>query len=315
MQWQPGGPGSDEELDRLADYAAGLLDGTPAGTEVHRLVSTDPGWAAALAALTEADPRVCADLSDLAATVPILPGDIAARLDTALSAVSGPDRTISADSEVRELAARAESRTPGRTRLPADRSRQRWRRRWAMVGAAAAAVAAVAAFGLPVLLNSGPAGLVTSGDRAEAPAGGEALRENQSLPPVAPEAPGLVLTASGQDYRPGGSQAAPGAADMTAGSTARDSAAQPGNAPGPGIAPELSRLLDPAARQACLGAVAAGQPDRPVRIDYARFMGIPALLIFFAPAQSGTATRAVVVGAACGLPGSGGDVRYTGPVR
>src|SRR5687767_1509067 len=70
------------DLDRLADFVGGALDGTADAAEVRRLITDDPAWAAAYTDLVTALDAVADDLVAYAAHRPTLPTDVAARLDT-----------------------------------------------------------------------------------------------------------------------------------------------------------------------------------------------------------------------------------------
>jgi hypothetical protein len=75
---------TDSDLDRLADFTAGVL-GPDEEAEVARLVATVPAWAAAYDALVGASERAAADLRAESQTRPEpMPADIAARIDAAL---------------------------------------------------------------------------------------------------------------------------------------------------------------------------------------------------------------------------------------
>ena len=55
---------NDADLDRLADYAAGLLD-PQEHRQVDELIRTDPTWRQAHRALADAQPRLDAGLAEL----------------------------------------------------------------------------------------------------------------------------------------------------------------------------------------------------------------------------------------------------------
>jgi hypothetical protein len=71
------------DLGLLAEYADGLLDGTPEGAEVGARLEADPAWADAYAALIAALPEVRADLARLTPPGP-MPDDVAVRLEGAV---------------------------------------------------------------------------------------------------------------------------------------------------------------------------------------------------------------------------------------
>ena len=129
---------NDADLDRLADYTAGLLDGQE-HRHVEELIRTDPTWRQAHRALADAQPRLDAGLAGLRDAP--LPADVAARLDAALATETGP----------------ADTGTVGGKVIPM----RRWRRAAAWTGAAAAAVAVAgtASAAKTQLLGSDPDGV------------------------------------------------------------------------------------------------------------------------------------------------------------
>ena len=84
-------PIDDDELDRLADYAAGLLD-PQEERRVDELVRTDPAWRQAHQEIADAQPRIDAALAGLGPVA--MPQDVADRLDAAFARETGPATTI-----------------------------------------------------------------------------------------------------------------------------------------------------------------------------------------------------------------------------
>lgn len=87
------------DLDLLADYVGGALDGTPDEAEVARLVTQAPDWAAAYAALTGGLDAVRLDLTALASAPEPMPAVVVDRIEAALdrAALEHPSaRTIDA---------------------------------------------------------------------------------------------------------------------------------------------------------------------------------------------------------------------------
>lgn len=304
-------------LDLLADYLGGALAGTPEEVAVVRLITNDPSWGRAHAALAPAVGEIRASLADWALRPEPMPSDVVDRLDTALAG-AGP------------LIVEADGSTPTAPVLP-DRSRRltvvpgesfdgaakparrRWSR-WAGRVAVAAAVVAFAGFAASQLVNGGSArdsaGTAVSGESAGAPAAGPGAPTQAFA-----ELSAGRLLATGTDYaRPtlAGALTSLGPRANAAGKNARDNsaAAAPDPASGP-TARGLERLVGRVARAACLDAVAAAHGRGPVvvdLVDYASFEGSPAVVVSFVD-RAGE-RWAWVAGPECGQPQSGADTRY-----
>jgi anti-sigma factor RsiW len=270
--------GADVDLDRLADYAAGLLDPTQAA-EVEELIASDPAWADTFAALTAAQPLVRRALADLA--TPPVPADVVARLDAAFPAAGGADMV----------------RMSVRPARP--------RRRWARIGVAATAVAAgvaVCVGGLTLVRGHQIGGTPSSNMNA-----GKAAAPAVS-PNVRP-----AIRASGTDYTPQSVTSVALRADTQGqapdlAQPSRPRAASEANA----VPAELRRLSDPANLQVCLGQLSVAHHGTPTLVDFARYQGRPALVVVLSGTGAG---EVVVVGPDCGLPGSGTDQIYATPLR
>jgi hypothetical protein len=328
------------DLDRLADYVGGALDGTPDAVEIERLVADDPDWRAAYAALGLAAGQVRADLAALGAASEPMPPDIADRLDAALRSAAGappphrrragtpvPARGVPPSGPARGGKA---SGRPASGRPPRRRNAPRRWVRWGSAAAVAVAVLALGGIGANVLRGGGAgdnaastAGRGAEGDQSAAPAAGQALPGGaQTLPG------GAQALASGTDYRPETlagvvSFAGSGATATRANEgtrqpdftgprkTAADSSALASAAPA-----ELRRLINPADQQACLDALGAGStlyagyvgPATVQVVDYARFKGEPALVVYFVDGRG--VQRVAVAGPRCGEPSAGADVKY-----
>jgi hypothetical protein len=295
----------DVDLDLLADYVSGALDGTSDAATVARLVATDPRWTQAHAALVAADALVRADLAVLAGEPEPMPDDVLARLDAALAAeppLPDPHRP-----HLSVLPGGRAVSTPSPRRRP-----------WRLVAGIAAALVVVG-LGVGSLvprLESGGNSHVTSGAASDA-------SSNRAAQPGA-GGPGSAdaggVTASGADYNPD-TLAALGAASLTAqgagpakSRTESDSAKTPAREPAE-VPDALRRLADPAARTACLNAIIAEYGGSPSLVDYARYRGSPALVVLLDGAR-GVAGRkwVVVVGPECGSGGSIGAQRYSAQV-
>lgn len=311
---------TEVDWDLLADHLGGVLAGTPDEARVARLVATDPEWRRAAAQLAAALDAVAADLISLPAAEP-MPADVTARLTEALAAVPVPAQAAAGTgtTSTRRAATGAGPGTPRRAapapgpeagRPPA---RPRARRRWVGAGALLAGVAAFAAVAL------GPLGLLDGSTVRDAGGAPEAAvgtdpqadtaisAENSDGRPLL-AAPGeAVKVATGTDYGPGTVSTPPAVAqdlDEAGPDDPRSLAARPA-----GVPPELTPLWhDPAP---CLAAVAAALPSPPLtfeRLDFARFEGEPAVVIWVATSDD---TRWVIAaGPGCGRDHAEVDARY-----
>ncbi len=231
---------TEVDLDRLADYTAGVLD-TQDRHRVEELLATDPEWRRAHAALRAAGPRLDAALAGLHA--PALPAEVASRLDAALAGATGTGTGTVID-------------------LSARRRRQR-----VAVGAVAAVAAAVVAFGgLVAVLHGG------TGTKSNTSAGAGAVGAAPQLGTVGP-----AQRSSGTDYT---RQNLSGVLNQAAeGSSESFHADAKAPALGTQESGGLSRLTAPDALGQCLAAVVARFGGNPVLVDYARFEGKPALIV------------------------------------
>jgi hypothetical protein len=266
-------PISEDDLDRLADYTAGVLD-PPQAAEVERLIAADPAWAQAYAELTAAGPWLDEALSGLPREP--MPADVAARLERAVQTASRPG-----------------------TGKVVPFPRRRWRR-VALTTAAAVAVGAACLGGIATLAHSGgisgsstSTGAAARNDRA---AGGSGpFGRIPSAPDAGSGAVGgtVPTTATGTDYTHDT------LARAAAGGAKAPAAAQAESVPGGSGA--LARLSAPAALNQCLTAITATEGGTAVSADFARYQGSPALIVVL----SGGSARVVAAGAGCGLPGEG----------
>ncbi|BCJ65488.1 hypothetical protein [Polymorphospora rubra] len=331
------GQSREVDLDLLADYVGGALEGTPEEATVARLIADDDRWAGAHEALLVASGAVTADLADWGAASETMPADVTARISTALAdaarvpsarpateSESAPDEP--ADPVGTPAAGTDESTNRRLTVVPGGRSgsgdraavRSRRMRRWAAPAAIAAGVVAFASFGVAQLGGNNTSTQDTS-------AAGGAERATAAAPDVngpfaATEGAGPQRLASGIDYDPTTLRSILDATDRTTLSTTPDSAAGPDQAspptgPEPLAAPGLEGLSGEAALLTCFDAVAGEHARGPVAVDlvdYAAFQGTPALVVLFT--DSGGQRWVWVAGPACGQPGSGADTRYRASV-
>jgi hypothetical protein len=339
----------DVDLDRLADFVGGALDGTPDAADVRHLIATDERWAESYEVLVAADATMRMELGALGApedAADPMPPDVVSRLDRAIRDVPAihavPD--LPADTRVDTPAGASVSSPARRTVVGFDRERRRPAR---MALAAAAAILVCGAgsiFAMPYLSGgSSDSGQSTAGaglaDRSDprqpAPAGGAVSGLDAGGFAVA----AVPVVASGSDYRPDTLASIPRfalSADASQPASSSDSGKVPNAAtsreygpsrPAPlnpaDVPAELGRLLVPAALQACVRAIVAGYGGQAMVADYARFQGRPALTVLLAGASVGGAvaggtaaggtaasTLAVVVGAACGSSGTATDELY-----
>ncbi|MEV4117399.1 hypothetical protein [Micromonospora sp. NPDC049645] len=329
------------DVDLLADYLGGALEGTPQQNEVDQLVSADPAWAEAYALLALAVTEVRAELTRWAEPSPEMPQTIADRLVAALTAE--PPSESSTDGEA-TTTPRADSggdaATPlvvpvqgGAGRRPAaptpagsgrgastgpGRRQRGWARRGAPLAAGAIAVIAVA-LGLNQLsMRASDDSAATSAldHPASAPEGVAGAGTVRTTGPALHSGTNFTPQTLGNAYGTSG-PSAPGASRAT------------GNAPGgqpevdtkderrrsPDGSDQLARLTDEVALTTCLASVAAEHGAAPLVvevIDYARFQGDQALVVRFTDATG--ARWAWVSGPECGVPGSGSDSRYSARV-
>jgi hypothetical protein len=296
-------PGPVEvDLDRLADYAAGVLDNA-AAADVSRLIATEPGWSSAYLALVAADAATRRELRAYAQShLEPMPGDVVARLEKAFEA---PTRTPVAARHA-HVASIAEAR--------------RRRRVFAGLAAAAAAVVAIAG-GLTV------AGRLIDRATTSNSAGGSTTLSEDGAAPAPQLAAGLPpVLASGSDYRretlatfeqyafraavPSGGTAPTPLRDSRSSTTSKDSGLG-GSLVREDVAAALRRLAEPTALRTCLDAIATTHPGVATAVDFARFDGTPALIVLVQTGQGGSTV--VAVGPGCGVAGT--DEKASAPVK
>lgn len=312
------------DWDLLADHLGGALAGTPEEQRVAELIATDPHWARAATELAAALDSVTADLHAMPA--PAMPEEITARLDAVLrepatvaagvaTAVPTPrPGGTPAGGQRDTVRATGERQRRPPTRRDSRRRRPRRLVRWGAGLAAAAGVVAFAAVGSATLLPTQSAEQADSGAMAPDTLDAEQPRELDSEP---------VLLATGTDYHPDTRVLAPPEGEDGGPSIQGDIGedpdtadggpeAAPGPVPNPSVPPELDRLWsDPQARAECLALVADSIAPAPVTIesiDFARFEGEPALVVWLTDADS--ARWVWVSGPGCGTPAAGLDERY-----
>jgi hypothetical protein len=295
------------DLDRLADYIGGALDGTPTEAAVAHLVATDPQWTRAHAALVTADAFVRADLAHLAGEPEPMPDDVVARLSAALAAEPPSDSRP----QLSVLPGGRAARTP-------PPARRRWR---TAIGVAAAMVV----LGLGVM-NLAPR---LTGSRAADESHSSAGR-SVTAPTPSPSGTDAASTyaaadvnASGSDYN-ADTLATLGSTSISerggnppksnSGPNVLDAPSQPSALP-IRVPDALRPLTEPNARAACLKAIVAQYGGTATLLDYARYQGSPALIVLLEGARGATGRKRVVaVGPRCGAGGAVTDQRYSAPV-
>jgi hypothetical protein len=284
---------SENELDLLADFTAGVLDPTD-NDRVARLIATDDRWAIAHDALVDADRAVRSELRAIAGPLE-MPPDVSARLDAAIAGLA--DQSRRATLRPVPTQARHAARPSG------------WRRVGpTIIGVAAAAIVLVVGVGVVTNLQhrnmgssntaAGPGNMsdARGGPEAQALAGGPSIRHSGR-----DYQPG-TLSQLAQDQRgaaaPQAPAAAPTATPAPVAGAASKSAPNVFDAPSPLPRTDpLARLADPSALRACLDAVDRSHAGTPALVDFAEFQGAPALVIVV---QQPNQVIAVVVGPACG---------------
>ncbi|GIF08842.1 cupin domain-containing protein [Actinoplanes siamensis] len=317
------------DIDLLADYAGGALDGTPEAERVAALIAAEPAWREAFELLEPGMAAVGALLGEL--PVEPMPVDVVARIDAALAgagvvpqvgltraAGTTPDGDRAAGTTPAGEQAGATPGGDGAHAVPPiggldrggsdavpqtvidldQRRRKRGNHRWVRVAAPIGIAAGVAGFFGYGLLGQNEGASDTAGSRAAA---GEA---------TAPAAPRQTLN-SGTDYTLG-----------TLAQSLRRATGEPMAPPegastmaGPAGAAALDRLRDQQALLDCLAAIArenGGGPLTADTVDYARFGGEPALVVRFTAANGGWSWAS---GPDCGLPGGDADTLGSVPVR
>ncbi|MEU4566116.1 hypothetical protein [Micromonospora sp. NPDC023956] len=302
------------DLDLLADYVGGALNGTPDEPTVARLVAEDPAWARAHDELAAATARVGTALAAWGASTPAMPETVAERL-TAVLAGAGPAAPATVPVQASPSTAVLDSASAGgSSRTVAvvgasprpdgpGRNRRRWSRRTAPVLVAAAAMVAVG-FGVTQLVVAG-AGQRDAGSAQENAAAGDAPPGGFRLT-TAP-------TRTGTSYTPdtvGKTSVGPGllSTDGASPTGQRDPESEPRRS---ATDTGLDRLTARAALDTCLTAVGAAHGRGRItvdRVEYAAFQGAPALVVGLLDA--GGERWVVVTGPECGVPGSGADTRY-----
>jgi len=296
------------DIDLLADYVGGALDGTPDETVVSTLIAEDAAWRDAYARLTESVASVTDALRALGSDAAPMPADVFARLDAALMDAAG-DRESGSTAGPAVMEPGTDGAAPARhlVAVPSgSRSKRARRLRWAAPAGIAAGVLAFVGFALQQqLAGAGSEDSAATADAGEAaPAAGPAL----SLPGGS-----VPLTESGRDYRQdtlaqvaaGNSVLAQPQLDQEPTDRYRKPVPSAGKISMPD--PALDRLRMQEALRACIEAIAAQHGTGEVTtqaVDFARFDGAPAVIVRFTAAGKPWVWAS---GPACGTSGVGAD--------
>ncbi|GAA0272429.1 hypothetical protein [Cryptosporangium japonicum] len=270
------------ELDLLADYAEGLLEGTPDGELVAARIATDQEWSDAYRQLTMVAPGITAELAALP-EIP-MPTAVAASLDQALASAPAPTD---------------EERPAPATDLTRRREeKERASRRWRVAGGWVAAAAVVGVLGLGV----GQLTTSSGDDSAET----SAASKNDSAPDVlsAPAAPPPTRV-SGISYstRELAQQARSLVLQPEAAAPRPSASAGPSRAPAASAAipAALQRLTSPTELRNCLAAL--GITIEPLLVDYATLDGAPVVVVLTEDADP-SRVAVVAAGPECGVDGN-----------
>jgi hypothetical protein len=319
------------DIDLLADYVGGALEGTPDEAMVAARIADDPRWRAAYESLAPGMSFVSAELGRLD-TEP-MPADLAARLESAFTAATSaaaPSTTATSaaasstaasfagDSDVtaaagdapdasapagraaaRHLAPVRNDRSPGNRENPvpkkAHANAQR-RRRWIAPTAVAAGLIAFVGFGLDYL----------SGRSSQQSTDSSAGSASSLSAPSRPSSENITASGTNYSLQTLASGAVAGPAQPLNGLS---SSAAPSHKATPGMAAEgstaLHRLIGSDALGACLEAIEranAGGHLSVESVDYAQFRGSPALVVRFTAANGHWAWAS---GPACGTTAGG----------
>jgi hypothetical protein len=278
------------------------------------------------AALASADPLTAPTPTTAASERKSATGDGVAAVDDSGAAPTGGKLTVVPAQPTGGPRRPGGPLRPGQDRSSSSRPGRRRRRLARVAGPVALAAAAVVGLGALQLFQPGGGDDVATdtalSERAVSPAVSHAYPQDSAGQPDPESAPERAAAATGAPYRVVG---APQRSDTDytpeALASLTPSVRQFSTDGDPGFGAEsqerlpaagdLARLGTQTALSACLAEISAEQRGGPLTfevIDYARFQGLPALVLQFTDA-SGT-NWAWVSGPECGVPGSGSDARY-----
>lgn len=274
--------GRGVDLDLLADHLEGVLPDARS-RDVDRLIETDPAWAAARTALVDARVGLRAALAAHAARPEPMPEDISARIIAALHDLG-----------------------PAPISLDAARRRRRpiAKQVWARIAVAASIVGVMFIGGTAWLAVSH----LDSGEKSTATADRGSPVPRLAMTEKAPTVPTgfLTIVMSGQDYTPLslGTVIHRPLAITTFGSNGQDAIDSSS------VPDDLARLVTTTALRACVAAIVAEHGGLPSSVDFASYLGRPALIVTVTGVD-----LMVVVGDQCGLPGIGSNEIASAPLK
>ncbi|MBM2616895.1 hypothetical protein JIG36_15155 [Actinoplanes sp. LDG1-06] len=281
---------SGVDIDLLADYIGGALEGTPDESAVATLIARDSAWREAYEQLSGGIDVVVAELGNLPAEP--MPDDLAARLDGMFAPV--PQLTV----------VRGDAPEGGR-----EKKRGR-RMRWATPIAIAAGFIAFVGFGADYLAGQSRD---DSADSASSAAGSA-----EKTTALADSGPGAAVTSTGTDYNRATLAAPPQVTPMSAPRSEQAFGSEEDQAQRSSSAisgdPALSRLSARAALEECFAAIQQenGGVISVQSADFARFDGAPAVIVRFSGAGG---EQAWAVGPDCGARAGDADTIDKVPVR
>jgi hypothetical protein len=261
------------DIDLLADYIGGALDGTPQEPKVRELISTDPAWRQAAADLTLALDLVAIDLQVTAAAPDPMPADLITRFDELLA---GPQFAAAAGPAARSGV--------GERVVPRAKARRRRLARWGGPIVIAAGIATVVGGALLTGQSN------ESSPLADAPANEQTWNADIGVPTVA----------SGANFtrEQVSNTAANAALQSTPGVAPRLTLDAAEGTLDPSVPAELTALRAEPRLARCLELVTAQVPGAVRLVDFARFEDAPALIIAISAADD---DWAFVAGADCGV--------------
>ena len=335
---------SEVDIDLLADYVGGALDGTPDEAAVAARIADDPAWRAAYQELTGSMASVTAGLRALAAEP--MPTDIAVRLTAALADLSPLTRPTAQSAALQSGAAQPDTAQSGAAQSGAARSgaaavptaeaagsggrrvtavgdphrRHRSkragvfagdRRRWAGPIAVAAGALVVAGIGFGSLLTRSPD---SASDTASTAGGAPAAPENapmlDSSPSGARSAGGLAVPPAERQIYASGVDYQPGSLADVAGRATRATSPKraPASAEDQAYAQQtpagLERLTDRTALDGCLDAIARQNGDGAITVLTVDYARYQGDPAVVVTFRAGNGTWAWVSGPDCGTPGA-----------